>query len=129
MKETLIKVILIICLIGGILFLTYSAGESVVQAKWDVEKAKMEKEISDLKTNRQLVNTKVVTKYVTRTNNTANKSSSINSAVTKYVPPTANTGCIIPKNIITLFDASVTNTEIPEEFQFKLKMDEGISTK
>lgn len=118
MSETFIKVIVIFSFAVGVLFLAYKTGEQTVQAKWDIEKGKMEKEAADLRATRQKETTKVVIRYVTKNARTSEKSSKINDAVTKYVPKT--TECIIPNNAVTLLDASAKNMVIPGEFQFKM---------
>lgn len=92
------------------IFLIFRAGENHIQAKWDKENLQTEKQIAELKDKANQITVKTEIQYVDRVKIVTIKGATITQYVDRYITPTEDQNCIIPKNFILLHDSAVTNT-------------------
>ncbi len=113
MKKYLIIIAVALIAFCAALYLAYHEGENHVQSLWDADKARIQKEVDDLKIKQGAISIKTITRYVNKTQTINTRAGKINDAVTKFVPK-ADKGCVIPNNVVTILDAAVNNMPIPE---------------
>ena len=113
MQAILLKYLVVALVVLGGVYFIYHKGEEHVQAKWDIEKARVEAEIKDLKEKAGKVTTVVEIKYVDRIKTVTVKGDTITQYVDRYITAEADKNCTIPNNFILLHDSAVKNI-VPE---------------
>jgi hypothetical protein len=113
MKDFLFKLICFLVVLLGSVYLAYNEGQRSVQVLWDKEKAEAKKEVETITLKQADTNEFISRKYIPKINKTTKRASSVNAAVKKYIPPITTTNCVIPNNAITILDAAITNSQLP----------------
>lgn len=108
--QLLAKVVTIGIIVTAIAAGSYFAGRSHVQEAWDLQKAKDDKIIAELKANQGKETVRIVTQYVDRIKVVKEKGETIVQYVDKWITKENDAACILPKSFVVLHDSAAKNT-------------------
>lgn len=94
---------------------SYFKGRHDVNVAWDLDKARVENEIKELKNKSNEVTIKEVIKYVDRIETIRVKGDTITVYVDRYITAEADANCVIPKNFVLFHDMAAKNIAPPKE--------------